>query len=125
MRWIFPPPTTRMMTWPAVSVKPRPHLCVHIIENRLSDFNAALPKRVGKATPVATRDDLTELKESQVLDVCRTANIIGGNVAKVLGEKLTKRYLAAHPSGVSFNHAARLRYVPEPVVPRRSAPQAE
>ena len=82
------------MTWPAVSVKTRPHLCVHIIENRLSDFNVALPNRVDKATPVATRDDLTELKESQVLDVCRT-NIVGGNVAKVLGEKLTKRNLAS------------------------------
>jgi len=38
----LPPPTTRMMTWPAVSVKTRPHLCVHITENRLSDFNVAL-----------------------------------------------------------------------------------
>ena len=64
-------------------------------ENRLSDFNVALPKPVGNATPVATRDDLTELKESQALDVCRTANIMGGKVAKILGEKLTKRNLAA------------------------------
>ena len=44
----LPPPTTRMMTWPVVSVKPRPHLCVHIIEHRLSDFNAALPNGSAK-----------------------------------------------------------------------------
>ncbi|MGB2714438.1 MAG: hypothetical protein WBC51_09690 [Vicinamibacterales bacterium] len=87
------------------------HLCVHIIKNRLSDFNTALPKRVGKATPITTQDELTELKESQVLDVCRTAHITSGNVGKVLAEKLTKRNLAAHPSGISFNQLQAEEYI--------------
>ena len=40
----------------------------------------------------------TELKESEVLQVCRSANIITNDFLKILGEKLDKWNTAVHPS---------------------------
>lgn len=79
------------------------HLCQLILKKYLTAFNAQLAKSYPKESIIITkRDDLTELKESQVLQVCRSANIITGSVYKVLKEKLDRRNVAAHPSGVAI-----------------------
>lgn len=69
---------------------------------RLADFNAAIPRRYPKKPPivVANYDDFMELKESEVVEICSTAGMVGGNVTKILREKLGKRNTAAHPSSV-------------------------
>ena len=79
------------------------HLCQYVLTHRLSDFNAQLPLTYPKADikSISRRDDFTELKESQVLQVCRSSNIISGSVHSVAKEKLVRRNIAAHPSGVS------------------------
>lgn len=78
------------------------HLCQFVLgdSSRLAAFNTQLPKTYPKAgfPSVGQRDDFTELKESQVIQVCRTANIINTNVNKILKEKLDRRNIAAHPS---------------------------
>jgi hypothetical protein len=78
------------------------HLCGYILNEagRLSDFNAQLPRSFQRAriAVVNKRDDFGELKESEVLQVCRSANIITSDVFKILKEKLDKRNTAAHPS---------------------------
>jgi hypothetical protein len=78
------------------------HLCQLILDKHLTEFNSQLPKSYPKAeiSSVAKRDDFTELKESQVLQVCKSANIISDGVYKVLKQKLERRNIAAHPSGV-------------------------
>jgi hypothetical protein len=43
---------------------------------------------------------LDELKESQVIEICNTANLFNSNIFKILREKLDKRNIAAHPSTV-------------------------
>jgi hypothetical protein len=79
------------------------HLCQIVLKSHLTTFNAQLAKSFPKESIiVAKRDDLTELKESQVLQVCKSANIISGSVHKVMKEKLDRRNVAAHPSGVSI-----------------------
>jgi hypothetical protein len=78
------------------------HLCQIVVKTHLTTFNAQLAKSFPKETIVAKRDDMTELKESQVLQVCKSANIITGSVHKVMKEKLDRRNVAAHPSGVSI-----------------------
>jgi hypothetical protein len=69
---------------------------------RLSDFNTALPTKFPKkaSTKVSRIEDFEELKESEVIEVCRTANLISKNVIEILREKLKRRNLAAHPSQV-------------------------
>lgn len=69
---------------------------------RLTAFNLAIPKRFPKKLNlnIVIQDDFEELKESEVIDVCNSANIMSGNIIKILKEKLTKRNMSAHPSGV-------------------------
>jgi hypothetical protein len=79
------------------------HLCEFVLKDssRCADFNAQLPKSFPKADiqSVANRDHFSELKESQVLQVCKSANIVSDSLHKILKEKLTRRNIAAHPSG--------------------------
>jgi hypothetical protein len=70
---------------------------------RLSDFNAAIGKRYPKkpTITIATYDEfLDQLKESEVIEICSSAGLISGNVARLLREKLGKRNTAAHPSSI-------------------------
>lgn len=78
------------------------HLCEFVLTKHLAEFNAQLPKSFPKAdiSAVAKKDDFQELKESQVLQVCKSANIISASLHKILKEKLDRRNIAAHPSGV-------------------------
>jgi hypothetical protein len=80
------------------------HLCEYVLNNptRLADFNTQLPKSFKKPriSAINKRDDFSELKESEVLQVCRSSNIITNDMFKVLKEKLDKRNTAAHPSTV-------------------------
>ena len=76
------------------------HLCEYVLAKHLVDFNTQLPKSYPKAdiSAVAKKEDFSELKESQVLQVCRSANITSKDVHKVLKEKLDRRNSYAHPS---------------------------
>jgi hypothetical protein len=78
------------------------HLCEFVLAKHHADFNIQLPKSFSKAdiSAVGKKDDFQELKESQVLQVCKSANIISGSLHKILKEKLDRRNIAAHPSGV-------------------------
>jgi hypothetical protein len=69
---------------------------------RLTDFNAAIPKRFPKKPPIniSAYDHFEELKESEVVEVCNTASLVNSNIVKILKEKLGKRNTAAHPSSV-------------------------
>jgi hypothetical protein len=80
------------------------HLCEFVLneQSRIASFNAQLPKTCPKTEikVVSNRDHFSELKESQVLQVCKSANIVSGNIYKILKEKLDRRNIAAHPSGI-------------------------
>ena len=49
---------------------------------------------------IQTRQDFADLKESDIIKICRTARLISGETLKTLDEKLGKRNTAAHPSSV-------------------------
>lgn len=87
-----------VMTWNLAYA----HLCNVILTHHISSFNAQLPLSFPKADirAVVIRDDFEALKESQVLQVAKSANIISGSVHKILKEKLDRRNIAAHPSNV-------------------------
>ena len=80
------------------------HLCEFVLRTDLLRFNTQLPKTYPKADiiSVAKRDDFSVLKESQVLQVCASSGIISGSLHKILKEKLDRRNVAAHPSGVTI-----------------------
>ena len=76
------------------------HLCNYVMKSHLTAFNTQLPIKYPKSriTAIATRDDFNELKEFEVIEVCKSARIISGNLQKILQEKLKRRNIAAHPS---------------------------
>lgn len=80
------------------------HLCNVILTTHLIAFNTQLPKSYPKAdiAVILKRDDFELLKESQVIQVAKSANIISGSVHKIMKEKLDRRNIAAHPSGVAI-----------------------
>lgn len=92
-----------VMTW----ILAYDHLCEAILTKHRAAFNASLRSVFPKArvTAINRREDFTELKESQVLQVARTAQIITGSQYALLEEKLDKRNAAAHPSGLTFDAA--------------------
>ena len=79
------------------------HLCEHVFKVRLADFNARLPLVFPKEKlqQVSRREDFSELRESQVLAVCRSAGITTPSLGRLLDSNLALRNAAAHPSGVT------------------------
>jgi hypothetical protein len=81
------------------------HLLNWILKDtsRLAAFNDAIPKRYQKRVGVVmkTYDDFAdEFNESEIIEVCNSAQTVHGNIIKILKEKLVKRNIAAHPSSV-------------------------
>jgi len=71
---------------------------------RLAKFNAGILARYPKKTGVAINafDDFAdELKESEIIEVCKKADLISKNLSQILEEKLRRRNIAAHPSNVA------------------------
>jgi len=69
--------------------------------NRLAALNAAILVRYPKkALTIALADDFDDLKESEILEACRTAKLLSKNVFDILKEKLGRRNKAAHPSSI-------------------------
>jgi hypothetical protein len=83
-------------------------LCDYVIKHRLSDFNTRWKIKYpghhknGAKTISKIDDFMQELKESEVIQICRDAGIITKDVYKIMDEKLGRRNSAAHPSSVSI-----------------------
>jgi hypothetical protein len=84
------------------------HFVDWVLKNHITAFNVQWPisfqKDYAKARilAISKRDDFSELKESQVIQICRSAGLITGDVKNMLEEKLEKRNSAAHPSNMAF-----------------------
>lgn len=73
---------------------------------RLDQLNDGIKKRFPKmSVTIAVRDDFDELKESQLIDACRTARLLNKNVVEILEAKLKKRNTVAHPSTIVVTQA--------------------
>ena len=79
------------------------HLCVWILKKHLGAFNAQIPIRFPKLRiNIINRDDFSEMKEAEVIAVCGSCGIINGSLQKILEEKLKRRNMSAHPSGIGI-----------------------
>src|SRR5437588_7102838 len=81
------------------------HLCHYVLKHKLAEFNAEYPKRYpglhkkAKAPTIAIYDDFaSDLKESEVVEICRSANIITKEQFNALDRQIGRRNSAAHPS---------------------------
>jgi hypothetical protein len=84
------------------------HLCEFVFANHLQKFNTNWPVRYpgahtkSKVKEIAQREHFSELKESEVLEICRSAGIISADLYRLLVQKLGTRNSAAHPSSIVF-----------------------
>jgi hypothetical protein len=84
------------------------HLLNFIFKHHLTAFNKQWPisflkqNQRARVQSVSTRDDFGELKESEILSICKAATIITPGMYDILDEKLGKRNSAAHPSTIVF-----------------------
>lgn len=83
----------------------------HVIDKKLTDFNAAGAKKYKWWTPVATADDLSDLKESEFLQVLYEASIIGKSVKDDLEPCLKRRNGCGHPNSFKVGEAAVANHV--------------
>lgn len=86
------------------------HLYEYILANKLSEFVIAL-KKVNKNKSISTKDDFADLKESQLIEVCRSAGIISNDVKKILDTKLGIRNSFAHPSTIILRKSKALEFI--------------
>ncbi|YBV97007.1 hypothetical protein M1D80_08920 [Phyllobacteriaceae bacterium JZ32] len=102
-----------IMTW----ILAVDHLFDHVLSSKLNEFNAALAanpdKRIKKAF---TKDDLSELKESKFIELCRSANIISNDIRKILEDALGTRNTAAHPSSVEMTRSKSISVIEDLVI---------
>jgi hypothetical protein len=89
------------------------HLCEYVLTKKLAEFNAQLPRSFPRAdiSVITNKEDFSELKESQVMQVCRSANITSKDVHKVLKEKLDRRNTYAHPSTITLAPQTAEEYI--------------
>jgi hypothetical protein len=91
---------TIVMTWNLAY----DHLCRFVLAHHLPAFNSQWPitfshlNAKSRIRAVATIEHFSELKESEVIQICRSAAIITNDVYKILEDKLGRRNTAAHPS---------------------------
>jgi hypothetical protein len=93
------------------------HLCDHVLAKRLADFNARwiisyAGHHKNKTKAIASMDDFNdELKESEVMLICRDAGIITKNIYNIMHASLGKRNAAAHPSTVIIDKLQADAYI--------------
>ena len=87
------------------------HLCHYILKHKLAEFNTEYPiqfpgiHKKAKAPVIATYEDFSsDLKESEVIRICRAANILTKEQAKALDRQIDRRNTAAHPSTTSITY---------------------
>ncbi len=81
------------------------HLCTYVLTKKLGEFNAEYPTRFpglhkkAKAPVIVNYEDFaSDLKESEVVEICRSANIITKEQYNALDRQIGRRNSAAHPS---------------------------
>jgi hypothetical protein len=84
------------------------HLCEYILKKHLTSFQAqwVITYPSHKKNPVVSkinkREDFEDLKESELIQVSKSASILSNDLFKIYNEKLGKRNTAAHPSLVEI-----------------------
>jgi hypothetical protein len=81
------------------------HLCTNVLKHKRAEFNAEYPVRYAgihkkaKAPVIAKIEDFSsDLKESEMIEICRSANIITKEQFNALDRQIGRRNSSAHPS---------------------------
>lgn len=96
-----------IMTW----ILTIDHLQDYILTHKVNEFNESLSKRKLKINEIKSKDDFSELNESDFIQICRETKIITNDVRKVLEEKLGIRNTYAHPATVEITETKTIDFI--------------
>ena len=77
----------------------------YVVANKLSDFNAEASRRDSKWKTAKTADDLSRMKEHDLLQVLDAISVIGRNVRQELEACLKLRNACGHPNSLQLGEA--------------------
>jgi hypothetical protein len=80
-------------------------LHVHVLANKISEFNTEAVRRDPKWKPAKTTDDLSRMKESDFLQCLEAISVIGKNVRQELEICLKLRNACGHPNSLQLGEA--------------------
>lgn len=84
----------------------------YILRHKLSEFNTAIQAH-GKYKKIifSKKDDFSEMKESDFIEVLRTAKIVSNDIRKILDEKLNFRNTIAHPNTITIKESKAISVI--------------
>lgn len=84
----------------------------YVIANKLRDFNAGVQAH-GKYKKITfvNKDQFSEMKESEFIEVLRTSKIISNDIRKILVEKLDFRNTCAHPNTIAIKETKAIAVI--------------
>ncbi|MBB6329830.1 hypothetical protein HNP24_000780 [Chryseobacterium sediminis] len=102
-----------LMTWLlAIDV-----LYENILKNNLATFNNAIQLHGKyKKIVISKKDDFSDIKESDFIELLRVAKLISNDVRKILDEKLGIRNSAAHPNSIIFDELKCMSYLKDLII---------
>ena len=84
----------------------------YILTKKLTDINAAITAHGKyKKIQVTKKDDFTDIKESDFIELCRVGKIITSDIRKILDEKLDFRNTCAHPNTIVVNEPKVIAFI--------------
>ena len=83
-----------------------------VLKLKLNEFNAAIQSHGKyKKLSVTNKDDFTEIKESDFIELLRVAKIITNDTRKILDEKLSFRNTCAHPNSIIVKDSKAVAFI--------------
>ena len=84
----------------------------YLIAKKLTEFNAAVQVH-GKYKKItfSKKDDFSEVKESDFIEILRTGKIISNDIRKILIEKLDFRNTCAHPNSIIIKESKAIAVI--------------
>lgn len=75
------------------------HLFDYTLKHKLNEYNTALNSKFGsRAKLVSTKEDFSNYRESDIIEVLKISGVVDKNIRKILDNKLGVRNTFAHPS---------------------------
>ncbi|WP_153797004.1 hypothetical protein [Foetidibacter luteolus] len=83
-----------------------------VLANKLSEFNNAIQAHGKyKKIVVSTKDNFSDIKESDFIELLRVAKIVSNDTRKILDEKLDFRNTCAHPNTVVIKETKAISFI--------------
>ena len=88
----------------------------HVLNNKIPDFNNAIQAHGKyKKITIKSKDNFSDIKESDFIELLRVAKIISNDTRKILDEKLDFRNTCAHPNTVIIKETKAISFIEDVV----------